>query len=214
MRKYRNLVSITITLGFFALVMLISPVLSISAMGRTQHSSVSLCTTKEAPCALSPVPVSLGTIKPKMELTSFRTPMLTTQSLMPLKSFSDAVSKWEAAYLSAQQAELAARTRAASASTPTTTANASTSLVGTTTASTATFALNDGSGWYQVAICEEGLHNDPRYGYFGIESENWPAGESPETMDYEAQEAYANQLNGGHAPWCPPTCAAGGYRGW
>lgn len=75
--------------------------------------------------------------------------------------------------------------------------------------------VNDGSGWYQVAICENGLKNDPSYGYFGlIQASDWPAGDSPANTSFLEQEAIANTLNHGHAPWCPPNCAAGGYKGW
>lgn len=70
-----------------------------------------------------------------------------------------------------------------------------------------------GGGWSQVAICEEGGRNDGTYGYFGILPGNWGDGVSP-ASSYAEQEAYANKLNGGHAPYAPSNCAAGGYRGW
>lgn len=183
MRKYRNLVSITIILGFFALVMLISPVLSISAVGSKNQSPQ----TKEVSSwTLSPIPASLGKIKLKMELTSFRTPMLTTQSLMPLKRYSDAVLNWEAASLSAQQAELAAQIRAASASTPTMMANASTSLVDTTTANVATYARDalgypivpgalTGSLWGCIENAESTDRPYITSGLFGILVSTWRA---------------------------------------
>lgn len=82
-----------------------------------------------------------------------------------------------------------------------------------TVVSTSPVVTAAGGGWNQVAVCEEGGANDPVHGYFGIESSNWADGVSP-ASSYAEQEAFANQLNGGHAPWCPPTCAAGGYRGW
>jgi hypothetical protein len=89
-----------------------------------------------------------------------------------------------------------------------------------------TVVLNSGSsqgnrisdnGWAQVAICEEGGNNNPTYGYFGILPSSWGfyAGVSTAGQtDWNTQVTRANQLNGGHAPWAPPNCAAGGYKGW
>jgi hypothetical protein len=73
------------------------------------------------------------------------------------------------------------------------------------------------SGWQQVAICEEGGRNDPTYGYFGIMPSSWAAqGMSGTAGDYDwaTQVAVGDRINGGGPPWCPPSCSAGGYRGW
>lgn len=78
-------------------------------------------------------------------------------------------------------------------------------------------APTGGGGWAQVAICEEGGSNSATYGYFGILPSTWAGHDGVSTAgqdSYANQVAYANQINGGHAPWCPPNCSAGGYRGW
>ena len=83
-----------------------------------------------------------------------------------------------------------------------------------TTAHGSQTSVSTGSGgWAAVAQCEEGGRNDPVHGYFGVMPGNWGNGVSP-ASDYATQEAYVNSLNGGHAPYVPAGCAAGGYGGW
>jgi hypothetical protein len=155
-------------------------------------------------------------------LLVLRTPLPATPipQALPISAMDVEVAEMTQSYLQAtallrQQAAQIASARAAASTRAAMVSQTATSSA-TTAPGSQTSASTGSGGWSQVAICEEGGSNSYTYGYFGITPQSWGdyAGVSTAGQaDWDTQVTRADQINGG-PPWCPPNCAAGGYRGW
>lgn len=138
----------------------------------------------------TPPKEALWTHPKTTQLASFRTPLLTTQSLAPLGVYVSAVEAAEKQALTSLAA--ASRTSALERSA------GPTSPVITTPAAPATSGDEIPAAWQPTATCEEGGRNDPYAGYFGILEWNhfdgYPtAGSAPVNvqLDWEAAHGQA-----------------------